>query len=117
MKTWGSGGINRFGVCVTAFRLPSCRFIDLTYDEGMNDTMSGIELRAAIGENIRVRRKELRLTQQELADAAGVAQANISQFEKGHSAPSIDTLAKIAEALQVSPDILLRPGIFSAITA
>ena len=56
---------------------------------------------------IRGRRKELRLTQTELAKSANLTPAAISQFESGARKPSFDTLSNLADALKVTTDYLL----------
>jgi transcriptional regulator with XRE-family HTH domain len=53
----------------------------------------------ALGERIRARRKELRLSQGELAERAGLTASFISQVERGVTSPSIDSLYKISQAL------------------
>lgn len=54
-----------------------------------------------IGENIRLARKNANLTQKELGEFLGVSQAMIGQYEKGIRNPKIETLGKIAHALNV----------------
>ena len=54
-----------------------------------------------IGENIKFFRKENKLTQKQLADLIGVSYQQISQYECGKRNPKIDTLRKIASALNV----------------
>lgn len=44
-------------------------------------------------------RKEAGMTQKELAERMGTAQANISRFEKGNYNPSIAFLQKMAQSL------------------
>lgn len=44
-------------------------------------------------------RTDLGITQKELAARAGLTQANISKIEKGISHPTVDTLLKLAQAL------------------
>lgn len=51
---------------------------------------------------IRRYRHKAGLSQQQLADSAGVSKGFISALEGGRSAPSIDMLAQIADALGVS---------------
>jgi len=52
--------------------------------------------------------RELRgLTQAELGRRAGIAAASISHFETGQRAPSLESLVKLADALDVSVDVLL----------
>jgi transcriptional regulator with XRE-family HTH domain len=52
-------------------------------------------------------REMRRLTQSELGKKAGMAAASISHFETGQRAPSLDSLVKLADALDVSVDALL----------
>lgn len=66
---------------------------------------------AIIGMRIREERRKLGMSQQELAAAAGLSLPHISVIELGKSLPKVDSLIKIAEALQVSTDTLLRPNI------
>ena len=48
-----------------------------------------------VGDNIRHLRKELGLTQKELAEEAGLTQAQISDYERGLRVPSLHTLDKL----------------------
>lgn len=65
-----------------------------------------------LGEALRRRRKELGLTMQAVADAAGLSVGFISQVERGLSAPSLASLAAIAEALdRPIGEFLLQPQI------
>jgi transcriptional regulator with XRE-family HTH domain len=55
--------------------------------------------------------REMRgLTQGELGMRAGIAAASVSHFETGQRLPSLDSLVKLADALQVSVDALLGRG-------
>ncbi|HEX7343167.1 MAG TPA: helix-turn-helix domain-containing protein [bacterium] len=60
-----------------------------------------------IGHNIRQARVVARLSQEELAGAAGINRTYLSQLENGHSSPTLDVLGKIARALGMSPTELL----------
>lgn len=66
---------------------------------------------AMIGMRIREERKKRGMSQQEIAVAAGLSLPHISVIELGKSHPKVESLVKIAEALQVSTDTLLRPNI------
>jgi len=55
-----------------------------------------------IGMRILKRRKELGLTQQELADRLGIATTNIPHLEHGEQNLTIRTLAKLADALDMT---------------
>jgi transcriptional regulator with XRE-family HTH domain len=46
------------------------------------------------------------MTQSELAEAAGIGNEYISKIERGLGSPSLETLVKIAEALQIELKVL-----------
>jgi transcriptional regulator with XRE-family HTH domain len=52
-------------------------------------------------------RREKSLTQQALADAAGVHVTQLRRYEAGTSQPTLDVLRKLAVALMVSADLLV----------
>ena len=56
---------------------------------------------------IKKRRRELKLTQTELAKEANLTPAAISQFESGTRKPSFKTLSSLSDALKVTTDYLL----------
>ena len=62
----------------------------------------------SIGDSIRARRAALRLTQRDLARAAGTTAAAISHIERGIRNLSARLLTRIAGALQCSADDLLK---------
>ena len=64
-----------------------------------------------IHENIRKARKAAGITQQELADALGVRQKDVSRWETGAYIPGIKNVAAICRILNVSADILLETGL------
>ena len=53
---------------------------------------------------VTAKRKELKMTQQELADATGINRAQISRLEKEDYLPSIPQLEQICETLGFEPD-------------
>ena len=55
-----------------------------------------------VGENIRKIRKEKKLTQKELGKLCGMSEAQIGQYENGLRNPKMETLEKIANALDIS---------------
>lgn len=63
-----------------------------------------------IGENIRFLRKKRGLTQEELAERINLQQAYIGGVERGERNISMLTLQKIADGLEVSPDLVLNFG-------
>jgi transcriptional regulator with XRE-family HTH domain len=52
-------------------------------------------------------REQRNLTQVELGERAGMGAASVSHFETGQRVPSLESLVKLADALQVSTDALL----------
>lgn len=57
-----------------------------------------------IGKNIRSARKNKNWAQTDLARATGMANTVISAYERGKKTPGLETLAIIANALEVSLD-------------
>ena len=60
-----------------------------------------------MGKRISARRKELRLTQEELAEKAGLTSQTISTVETGTKALRPENIARLCEALDTSADYLL----------
>lgn len=56
-------------------------------------------LRVTIGEQIRLRRKELMITQPNLADIAGISVNTLYKIERGQANPTIEVLGKILDVL------------------
>lgn len=61
-----------------------------------------------LGKNIKNRRKELKLTQQELADKLNLSLNFIGKIEVAFSKPSLDTLIGIAVGLDTTVSDLTR---------
>ncbi|WJH25428.1 helix-turn-helix domain-containing protein [Pseudarthrobacter defluvii] len=59
-----------------------------------------------IGDVILAARQAAGITQQELREALGVTQAALSRYENNLRTPDDETLAKLGEALRLSPDFL-----------
>lgn len=64
----------------------------------------------SIGANIRAVRKARGLTQQEVADAAELADSAIRKYESGKIVPTVKTLRRIASALGVPLTVLIDGG-------
>ena len=60
-----------------------------------------------IGKFIALRRKELKLTQSELAEKLGVTDRSISNWENGKNMPDYSLLPQLSEILDVSLNDLL----------
>ena len=67
----------------------------------------GEQLARTLGRRIRRRRQFLDLSQEALAERAGVHRTQIGLFENGVRMPLTVTLVKLAAALEVSADQLL----------
>ncbi len=70
----------------------------------MQETKSVVEI---IARNIRSRRKELKMTQLELADLLGYSAKAISKWESGSGAPPTVILPMLAQVLQTNLDTLM----------
>ena len=64
---------------------------------------------AAIAHDVADRRQELGLSQRELAELVGTTQSAIARLERGGRPPRIDTLLRIADALDCDLSVELRP--------
>jgi len=64
---------------------------------------------ARIAEQVADRRRALGLSQQELAELTGTTQSAIARLESGGRPPRIDTLLRIANALDAELMVELRP--------
>ena len=58
-------------------------------------------------EKLKARRKELKMTQKDIADQLGISYQAYSAWERGVKKPTQDNLVKIAQILNVSVDYLL----------
>jgi transcriptional regulator with XRE-family HTH domain/Zn-dependent peptidase ImmA (M78 family) len=63
----------------------------------------------SIPERIRLARRLARLSQQQLAEAAGVTKQSISKYERGVATPTSGVLGALAVAANVTVDFLMRP--------
>jgi DNA-binding XRE family transcriptional regulator len=67
------------------------------------------QLREALGRKIRALRLSSKMTQRELADDAQIRQALVSAIERGEANPTLDSVLRIAMALDVGFADLFRP--------
>jgi transcriptional regulator with XRE-family HTH domain len=65
---------------------------------------------AQIAEQVAAQRQARGLSQQELAHITGTTQSAIARLEKGGRPPRIDTLLRIAQALECELVVELRPN-------
>ena len=66
--------------------------------------------RMTTGERIKETRKYRKMTQKQLAEAAGVATGTIQQYELGKREPRYEILIRICKALNISILVFLLPG-------
>jgi len=64
---------------------------------------------AAIADNVAERRQEKGFSQRQLAEIVGTTQSAIARLERGGRPPRIDTLLRIADALECELVVDLRP--------
>lgn len=60
-----------------------------------------------LGDNVKKLRKELKITQKELANIVGVSQSSIGMIEGNKQGASNETLLKLSKALNTTVDVLL----------
>lgn len=60
-----------------------------------------------MGNRIKVRRKELKIKQADLAESLEISNNHMSSIENGRQKPSLDTFIGICLHLNVTPDYLL----------
>lgn len=65
------------------------------------------KLKNSISNNIRLLRTKNRISQDKLSELAGINQQQISFIENGKACPKLETVIKIAEALNVTVNDLI----------
>jgi len=77
-----------------------------------------IPMSQIFSERLRAARELRKLSQAELAEAAGLQPSAVSHFETGGRSPSFDNLKRLADALRVTTDYLIgrsdEPALSSA---
>lgn len=66
-----------------------------------------LAIAAAFGQRVREVRLASNLTQESLAEAAGLHPTFISNVERGYRVPTVPTLLRLATGLAVSPGVLV----------
>lgn len=65
-------------------------------------------LKYKVGKNIRKIRVQKGLTQEKLAETAGISVDFLSLIERGRSAPSLHSLERLANALDVKVEVIVK---------
>jgi transcriptional regulator with XRE-family HTH domain len=68
------------------------------------------DVRHIVAENVKLARERAGISQEELADTAGIDRSYASRIERGVANPSVEVLAKVAGALSVPVASLLAAG-------
>ena len=64
-----------------------------------------------LGKRIKQQRILAKMTQEKLAEKVGISLSFLGHIERGTRKASLDTLVKISNALEVSPDLLLQDSL------
>ncbi|MDQ0297896.1 transcriptional regulator with XRE-family HTH domain [Salibacterium salarium] len=64
------------------------------------DYVESLQLEGRIAAQIKTKRQKLNMTQQELADLAGIPKSTIGRIEAGSTSPKVETLLKISKAIE-----------------
>ena len=67
-----------------------------------------MDLKEVMAKNLRRVRHEQKLTQEELADRAGLSMRYVGSIERGDVSASVTVLGQIADALEIEPAELLK---------
>ena len=69
---------------------------------------------AAMGRRMKLKRREKKMSQEEMAKAVQISMSFYGNIERGKRIPSIDTLVIIANVLDVGTDYLLAESVTAA---
>ena len=67
-----------------------------------------------LGYRLKIAREKKKLTQEELAEKTGVTNNYISNIERNKSIPSLETVVKICNVLDITPDYLVLDSLYSS---
>lgn len=70
--------------------------------------IKSIDIPQTIGKRISQIRKELGLTQEELADSIGVEKSTVAHYESNRRLPRVDIMVRISDVLECSLDYLMK---------
>ena len=72
--------------------------------------MDAERLKSLFGQRVQELREERGLTQEQLAEAAGLSVEYVSKIERGLASPSFSVIARLIEVLEGSPHELFQLG-------
>jgi len=68
-----------------------------------------MDLKEVVAINLRRVRHAKKMTQEELAEAAGLSARYVGDIERADKSPSVSVLGRIADALRIEPSELIQP--------
>ena len=74
----------------------------------MDNNMGENDIRVRFGRAVRKRRQELGISQEELADRAGIHRTYVGDVERGERNIALQNIERLAKALSVSISILFK---------
>ncbi|MEN5051349.1 helix-turn-helix transcriptional regulator [Brevundimonas naejangsanensis] len=83
--------------------------VSLAFGADGGRALAKTDWRSVVGSNVRERRNQLGMTQNQLAASAGLGRTYLGGIEKGQRNPSLLVLARLAEVLGVDLPDLLAP--------
>jgi len=81
---------------------------DHPFQVNLNGVSVGMTLQKCFGRVLSERRKDASISQQKLAEIAGLDRTYISLLERGERQPTLETLVALANALEEAPEALLK---------
>lgn len=69
--------------------------------------MRRYKIAQSVGKRIRINRKKKKMTQEAVAESAGIHVSTLGRIERGESNAPLQTINKIAQVLRVKPKELL----------
>jgi transcriptional regulator with XRE-family HTH domain len=88
--------------------LPTAASLSTLSVQAPVDTSDDAVLAYAVAQRIRFERTRRRWTQEELASRTGIARPNVARLERGIHLPAMATLRRVAAALSLDLDALMR---------
>ena len=77
-------------------------------DRSIPELSLGMDLKETLAINLRRARSSRHFTQEELAERSGLSARSIGAIERASVSASVTVLGRIAEALEMEPEALIR---------
>lgn len=79
--------------------------VEVIYEDGKLLRTEDVPVSALIGSALAEARSDCGITQKKLAELSGVDQSDISKIERGAANPSVSTIGRLAEAMDLKVEI------------